>query len=58
VVAHSQLVTVWHVLTTQIRYCDLDGDYFLRRDNPEHRRRRAVDQLQRLGYRVTLEPAA
>jgi transposase len=52
-VTHSQLVTVWHVLTTQTRYQDLGGDYFLRRDNPEHRRRRAVDQLQRLGFRLS-----
>lgn len=57
-VGHSQLVTIWHVLTTQTRYQNLGGDYFLRRDNPEHRRRRAVDQLQRLGYRVILQPAA
>lgn len=57
-VAHSQLATIWHVLTTQTHYHDLGGDYFLRRDNPEHRRRRAIDQLHRLGYRVTLEPAA
>src|SRR4051812_10882675 len=57
-VAHSQLVTIWHVLNTQTVYHDLGGDYFLRRENPEHRRRRAIDQLQRLGYRVILEPAA
>jgi transposase len=57
-VGHSQLVTIWHVLSTQTPYHDLGGDYFLRRDNPEHRRRRAIDQLQRLGFRVTLEPAA
>ena len=57
-VAHSQLVTIWHVLSTQTPYRDLGGDYFLRRDNPEHRRRRALDQLERLGYRVILEPAA
>jgi transposase len=57
-VAHSQLVTIWHVLNTRTPYHDLGGDYFLRRENPEHRRRRAIDQLQRLGYRVALEPAA
>jgi hypothetical protein len=32
------------------------GTYFIARDNPEHRRRRALLQLERLGYRVTLEP--
>jgi len=49
---------VWHVLSTQTPYRDLGGDYFLRRDNPENRRRRALDQLERLGYRIILEPAA
>ena len=57
-VAHSLLVAIWHILTTRTPYQDLGSDYFLRRDNPEHRRRRAIDQLQRLGYRVTLEPTA
>jgi transposase len=56
-VGHSQLVTIWHVLSTQTPYQDLGGDYFLRRDNPEHRRRRAVDQLERLGFRVVLQSA-
>jgi hypothetical protein len=55
-VAHSLLVAAWHVLTTHTSYHDLGGDYFIARDNPEHRRRRALLQLERLGYRVTLEP--
>lgn len=55
-VAHSLLVTAWHVLTTQTPYQDLGGDYFLRRDNPDHHRRRAVATLERLGYHVTLDP--
>jgi transposase len=55
-VAHSLLVAAWHVLTTHTSYHDLGGDYFIARDNPEHRRRHALLQLERLGYRVTLEP--
>ena len=50
------LVAAWHVLTTDTSYRDLGDDYFIVRDNPEHRRRRALLQLERLGYRVTLEP--
>ncbi len=42
----------------QNSYHDLGGDYFLNRDNPDHRRRRAIAQLERLGYQVTLEPRA
>ena len=49
------LVAAGHVLTTHASYHDLGGDYFVARDNPEHRRR-ALLQLERLGYRVTLEP--
>jgi transposase len=57
-VAHSLLVATWHILNDHTRYQDLGGDYFLARDNPDHRRRRALSQLERLGYRVTLEPVA
>jgi transposase len=39
-VAHSLLVAAWHVLTTNTNYHDLGDDYFITRDNPEHRRRR------------------
>jgi transposase len=54
--AHTILVTAWHILTTNTPYHDLGADYFHNRVNPEHRRRRAVTTLQRLGYHVTLEP--
>ena len=57
-VAHSILVAAWHVLSTNTPYHDLGSDYFINRDNPDHRRRRAVAQLERLGYHVTLEPMA
>ena len=57
-VAHCLLVAAWHVLATRTPYHDLGGDYFLNRDNPDHRRRRAIAQLERLGYQVTLEPRA
>jgi len=32
------LVAAWHVLTADTSYRDLGGDYFIVRDNPEHRR--------------------
>ena len=57
-VAHSLLIATWHILNGHTRYQNLGGDYFLNRDNPDHRRRRALSQLERLGYRVTLEPTA
>jgi transposase len=54
---HSMLVIAWHLLTDDCDYQDLGGDYFVRRDT-DRQRRRAVAQLQALGYRVTLEPLA
>ena len=54
-IALTLLVIIWNVLTTKTSYRDLGGDYFLTRDNPDHRRRRAITQLERLGYLVTLD---
>jgi transposase len=56
-VQHSILVAYWHMFTTGETYRDLGGDYYRRRD-PERQIRRLVDQLERLGQDVTLEPAA
>src|SRR5215211_1505512 len=55
-VAHSILVSAYHVLTEQRTYEDLGGDYFLRREDQERITQRLVRQLERLGQRVTLEP--
>ncbi|MGH8902727.1 MAG: hypothetical protein ACRDYA_13880 [Egibacteraceae bacterium] len=38
-VAHSILVIVYHVLSTQQAYQDLGGDYFVRRVDPQARAR-------------------
>ena len=56
-VEHSILVAYWHMFTTGETYRDLGGDYFARRD-PERQTRRLINQLERLGHHVTLEPAA
>jgi hypothetical protein len=39
------------------RYEEFGGDYFLRCDDQERVTERLVRQLERLGQRVTLEPA-
>jgi hypothetical protein len=57
-VAHSLLVTIWHILTTGQRYQDLGEDYFRSRIDPDRQRRRLVHQLQALGYTVTLQTAS
>jgi len=57
-VGHSILVVAWHLLSTGEPYNDLGGDYFDRRRNSTARQRRLVAQLEAMGHRVTLEPAA
>jgi transposase len=54
---HATLVAVWNMLETGETYHDPGGDYFTRRD-PERAKRRALEQLQHLGFTVTLEPTA
>jgi transposase len=56
-VGHSILVIAWHLLTYECDYEDLGGDYFTQRDT-DRTRQRALRQLEALGYRVVLEPAA
>ena len=57
-VGHSILVIAWHLLTNGEPYTDLGGDYFDRRRNSQARQRRLISQLEALGHKVTLEPAA
>jgi transposase len=56
-VAHSILVIAWHLLTRNQPYTDLGGDYFLERQHSQAYKNRLVRQLERMGHRVTLEPA-
>ncbi|MDQ2710413.1 MAG: IS110 family transposase [Actinomycetota bacterium] len=58
-VGRSILVAIWHILSTPgATFIDLGADYYDSRINPERRVRNHVRDLQALGYRVTLEPAA
>lgn len=56
-IEHAILVAIWTMAHTGALYDDPGADYYTRRD-PERARRNAVNQLQRLGYQVTLTPAA
>jgi hypothetical protein len=56
-VMHSVLTVVYHVLRDRAPYAELGPDYFARQD-PQRAARRHVAQLERLGYRVALIPAA
>ena len=56
-VGHSILCICWHLLTDDSDYDDLGGDYFTRRNTARHQDR-LVQQLQDLGYHVTLKKVA
>jgi transposase len=55
-VAHSILVSAYHVLQDGLSYQELGGDYFLTREDRQRVTQRLVRQLERLGQTVTLEP--
>jgi transposase len=58
-VGRSTLIIVWHVLSgPDVRYADLGAGFYGQRIDPERRKRAHIHQLEALGYKVTLEPAA
>jgi transposase len=55
----SILVIVWYLLSDpEVGFHDLGSGYYDSRINPEHKKRNHIRQLEALGYKVTLEPAA
>ena len=56
-VEHAMLIAIWNMLTTGQVYDDLGGDFYTRR-NPDKAKNRAVDQLRKMGYDVTLTTLA
>jgi transposase len=58
-VGRSILVIIWHLLSDPgAHYTDLGAGFYDQRINPERRKRTHIHQLEALGYKVTLEPAA
>jgi transposase len=58
-VGRSILVIVWHLLADpNARFCDLGVGFYDTRLNADRAKRNHVRQLEALGYKVTLEPAA
>ena len=56
-VGHSILTIAYHMIDRGTRFEELGADYFDRR-NPERVKARLVARLEKLGYQVTLQPAA
>ena len=57
-IGHSILVIVWNMLSTGEHYSDLGADYFDKRRTSVAHQRRLVAQLEAMGHKVILEPAA
>jgi transposase len=57
-VGHAILVIAWHLLHDERDYQDLGADYLDKRKDNEARKRYLIRQLETLGHRVTIEPAA
>jgi transposase len=58
-VGRSILVIIWHLLADpEARYIDLGPDFHDRRADPERKKRAHIQQLEALGYTVTITPAA
>jgi transposase len=58
-VGRSLLVIIWHLLANpDSHFHDLGADHYDRHVNTLTKRRNHIRQLEALGYRVTLEPAA
>ena len=57
-VAHSNLETSWHLLTTGALYVDLGADYFDRRNDPALQVKRLQARIEALGFSVTVTDTA
>jgi transposase len=58
-VGRSILVIVWHLLADpEVHFHDLGAGFYDTRLNAERAKRNYIRQLEALGYKVTLEPAA
>ena len=58
-VGRSILVIAWHLLSDpDARFTDLGPGFYATRIDPERRKRDHIRQLEALGYKVTIQPAA
>jgi transposase len=58
-VGRSILVIAWHLLSDpEAHFHDLGAGFYDTRSGPERAKRNHIRQLEALGYKVTLQPAA
>ena len=56
-IEHAMLIAIWNMWNTATIYVD-PGEDFYTRLNPEKTKNRALNQLHKMGYDVTLTPLA
>lgn len=52
---HAMLIAIWNMITHGTRYREPGADFYTRL-NPDKTKNRALDQLRKMGYAVTLTP--
>ena len=57
-IRHDILIAYYYIVRDQVPFRELGPDWLRRRYSPEHRARRLQQQLEALGYNVTLEQAS
>jgi transposase len=57
-IRHDLIIAYWHIVKYEVDYHDLGADWLASRNDPQHRTRRLVRQLEALGHTVHLDPAA
>ena len=56
-IQHSMLIAIWHMGTTGTLYEDPGAEFFTRL-HPDRAKKRAIGQLEAMGYKVTLDHAS
>ncbi len=56
-IQHSMLIAIWHMGTTGTLYEDPGAEFFTRL-HPDRAKKRAIGQLEAMGYQVTLDHAS
>jgi len=54
-IEHAILIAVWNMITNDALYTEPGGDFYTRL-HPDKTKQRAIDQLRKMGYAVTLNP--
>jgi len=52
---HAMLTAIWNMITNGVCYHEPGGDFYTRL-HPNKTKQRALDQLRKMGYTVTLTP--